>query len=234
VPNNRQLLLASIGAMALLAQRWRMPKPLGRSSIVQRVPDLLLSAVFALHLFISPLALPWTTCMIAFTAPVHRGIVGGGDEVAGRDVVFVTAPDIFTAKFVQLERRIDRKPLARRWRALSFGPQPVIVRREDARTLVLDYPNGVVDTAFMELFRDSRLRMQPGERVSLQGLVIQVLATTADGRLQRVRFRFSDPLDAPSFRFYAWQDAGFVPFRLPAIGEATQLAAAPPQLGLKR
>ncbi|HEY2734924.1 MAG TPA: hypothetical protein VGI70_13105, partial [Polyangiales bacterium] len=101
-------------------------------------------------------------------------------------------------------------------------------------TLLLDYPTGVVDTEFMELFRDRRLRMQAGERVSLQGVTIEVLSTTTDGRLARVRFRFSDPLDAPRFRFYAWRDAGFVPFALPAVGEATLLAAATPKLGLKR
>jgi hypothetical protein len=238
IPNNRQLLLASIGAMALLAQRWLVAVSSGPDTTPlpnwQRWPARAFGAVFGLHLLLSPLALPFTSCIIALTAPVHRGIVGGGDEVAGHDVVFVTAPDVFTTKFVQLERRIDRKPLARRWRALSFGPQPVIVRRTDERTLVLDYPEGVTDTAFMELFRDRRLRMQPGEQVHLEGLAIEVLQTTADGRLKQVRFRFSDPLDAPSFRFYAWHDAGFVPFSVPAVGTQTLLAAAPPQLGLKR
>jgi hypothetical protein len=148
--------------------------------------------------------------------------------------VFVTAPDIFTAKFVQLERRIDRKPLARRWRALSFGPQPVEVWRDDAHTLSLEYPSGLSDTPFAEMFRDSRLRMQPGERVELEGLTIEVLETEPDGRLKRARFRFSDALDAPNFRFYAWQPQGFVPFEPPPIGQSTQLAAAPPQLGLRR
>jgi hypothetical protein len=65
-------------------------------------------------------------------------------------------------------------------------------------------------------------------------LEIEVLQTTAGGRLRRVQFRFADPLDAPSFRFYAWHDAGFEPFQLPSVGAETQLAAAPPQLGLKR
>jgi hypothetical protein len=238
IPNNRQLLLASVGAMGLLAQRWffrasSQPDPKimpARRGLAEQA----FGVVFGTHLFLSPLALPFTTCIIALTAPVHRGIVGGSDAVAGHDVVFVTAPDVFTTKFVQLERRIDRKPLARRWRALSFGPQRVIVHRTDARTLTLEYPEGVTDTAFMELFRDRRVRMQPGERVQLEGLDIEVLQTTAGGRLRRVQFRFADPLDAPSFRFYAWRDAGFEPFHVPGVGEQTQLAAAPPQLGLKR
>ena len=239
VPNNRQLLMASIGAMAILAQRWNLDVSVFSGPDRPRSPAFVWPArvaamVLGVHLVISPLLLPFTTCLIGLTAPVHRGIVGGGDDIRGRDVVFVTAPDIFTAKFVQLERRLERRPLARRWRALSFGPQPVVVLREDADTLVLDYPQGVADTPFAEMFRDSRVRMQPGERVELQGLSIEVLATTPDGRMQRVRFRFSDPLDAPNFRFYAWEERGFVPFELPPVGGSTPLSAAPPKLGLKR
>jgi hypothetical protein len=236
LPNNRQLLLASVGAMGLLAQLWEHYAP----QLGQRRPWAMtwrsgLSALLVgSHLFVSPLMLPLTTCLIALTAPIHRGIVGGSDAIAGRDVIFVTAPDIYAVKFVQLERRIAEKPLARRFRALSFGPQPVVLLRETARSLVLEYPHGLVDTAFMEMFRDSRIRMRTGEHVRLQGLDIEVLATTADGRLQRVRFGFDTPLDSPMLCFYAWANGvGFVPLQLPAIGARVELAAAPVELGLR-
>jgi hypothetical protein len=239
LPNNRQLLLASIGAFGLLAQRWQLQVTEFSGANAPRAasvvwPTRLATWVLGLHLTLSPLLLPLTTCMIALTAPVHRGIVGGGDEIAGRDVVFVTAPDIFTTKFVQLERILEHRPLARRWRALSFGPQAVDVRREDARTLVLSYPDGVADTPFMEMFRDRRQRMGTGEQVQLEGLRITVVGTTDDGRLKQVRFEFDSPLDAPSFKLYTWEERGFVPFALPEIGQAVQLPAAHPQLGLKR
>ena len=237
LPNNRQLLLASVGAMGLLAQLWQHYAP----HIAQRRLTAALSwrgALTALlvgsHLFISPLMLPFTTSLIALTAPVHRGVIGGGDEMVGRDAVFVTAPDIYAVKFVQLERRIAQKPLARRYRALSFGPQRVVLERDSERSLRLDYPQGLADTAFMEMFRDSRVRMQPGEHVRLQGLDIEVLGTMPDGRLQSVRFGFDTELDSPQFRFYVWsEDGGFVPLRLPAIGARVELAAAPVKLGLR-
>jgi hypothetical protein len=201
LPNNRQLLLASVGAMGLLAQLWQHYAPqLGQRAPWATTWRASLSALLTgSHLFVSPLMLPLTTCMIALTAPIHRGIVGGSDPIAGHDAIFVTAPDIYAVKFVQLERRIAQKPLARRFRALSFGPQPVVVLRETERSLVLEYPRGLVDTAFMDMFRDSRVRMRPGEHVRLQGLDIAVLDTTPDGRLQRVRFDFDAGLEAPLF-----------------------------------
>jgi hypothetical protein len=235
-PHNRQLLFASLGAMALLAQLWHLYAIELRDSALaarRRAQRVLAGIPFMMHLVVSPVLVPITTCSVALLAPLQRGLADGGRDIAGRDVVFMSAPEYFAVRIEQLARRVERRPLPRRWRALSFGPQPVTVLRSDERTLELEYHGGILGTPFMELYRDRRIPMAPGQRVQLEGLDIEVLAVTQDGRASRARFRFDTPLDAPSFRFYAWGERGFERVTPPAIGMRRVLPGAHFELGLR-
>ncbi|HKU38165.1 MAG TPA: hypothetical protein VJR89_08460 [Polyangiales bacterium] len=234
-PHNRQLLFTSFGAMALIAQLFQ----LHILELGNRAHTLLLKLsrefggglMFA-HLVISPLAMPVSTLGVLLANALHHAPESIGDEVAGRDVVFVTAPDYFAVKLVQLDRRIAQKPLPRRIRALAFGYETVTVHRTDARTLELDYEGGILSFGFLELYRDRHIPMRVGERIELQGLSIEVLATTPDGRVEKARFAFDTDLDAPSFLFYNWRDGGFVPFKPPPVGEHIVMPRASLALGL--
>jgi hypothetical protein len=235
IPSNRQLLFASIGGMALLAQTWhlyavklRSVNTSGALAWSER-----LGAIFLfVHLVISPMILPVTTCSPAFFGQLQQAPNSVGDEIGGRDAVFVTAPEYFAVTLVQLQRRVDRRPLPRRWRALSFGAQPVTVSRKDDRTLDLTYHGGILQSILLELYRDRRIPMAVGDRVVLKGLIIEVVAVTKDRRAERARFSFDTPLDAPSFRFYAWLGGRFQPFTPPAIGRSVILPAAKVRYGL--
>lgn len=234
-PHNRQLLFASIGAMGLIAQLWEMYALELRGITLSRALRLsggVAAVVFGVHLIGSPIGTPFAACGIALAAPLQRGISTVGDEVKDRDAIFLTAPDYFSVKLVQLSRRVEQRPLPRRIRTLSYGPQKIRVQRTDDRTLVVDYDGGILQNEFMELYRDRRLPMAVGDHVELQGLAIAVLETTPDGRPTRARFTFDTPLGDPAFVFYYWKDEGFVPFTPPAIGEARELPAAAMKLGL--
>jgi hypothetical protein len=235
-PHNRQLLLTSFGAMALLAQLWdlHLVELRGqRLGVGIRVSRELCRALFFVHVILSPLALPITTCTVVMTTPLSRAPQTVSDEIAGRDAVFVTAPDYFAVKLVQLQRRIDHKPLARRWRALGFGPQHIRARRIDAKTLELEYREGILNTPFIELYRDRRIPMQRGEQIQLEGLLIEVLELTSDGRAQRVRFHFDTPLESQTLCFYYWARGGFERFVPPAIGGSQELPVATLDFGLR-
>ncbi|MFI5307000.1 MAG: hypothetical protein ACHQ53_06600 [Polyangiales bacterium] len=228
-PHNRSLIFASIGALALLAQLWQLyaVELYGAAlSVGQLFSSKLGGVVLGGHLLLSPLLLPFASCGVVLLSPIQHAGDDVGDEVAGRDVVFVTAPDYLAVKVVQIVKRVEHKPLPRRWRALSFGPQRVGVMRTDDRTLELDYEGGILGSPFMELYRDRRLPMQVGERVELVGLSIEVLALTPDGRAQRARFRFDRPLEADSFRHYYYDGSRFVPWTPPAIGAHALLPGA--------
>jgi hypothetical protein len=243
-PHNRQLLFASFGAFGLLARLWQPRGQLREQlhaielagppqgsrdealSPMLRFGSMSAALLIGMHLFVSPLLKPLMTWSPAASAPLERAAAAVGDELAGRDAVFISAPDYFAVKLVQLMRRIDGRPLARRWRALSFGAEPLTIQRSDERTLIVDYAGGILGSPFLELYRDRRLPMSRGERIALEGLEIEILETTADGRAARVRFQFDAPLDAPSFRFYYWVDGGFAAFTPPALGERVLVPGA--------
>jgi len=240
-PHNRQLLFTSLGAMALIAQLWQLhalrakaapeiAAPSARPSRLFRFSREISGGLLFMHLIVSPLALPFTTCSVVFARALQRAPESVGDELAGRDAVFVTAPDYFAVRLVQLERRIEHKPLPRRIRALAFGEEAVTVHRIDRTTLELSYAGGILTTPFMELYRDRNIPMHPGQRVDLEGLAIEVVEVTQDGRASRARFRFDQPLESPQLVFYYWTSEGFARLALPEVGRARSLP--PAQLGL--
>jgi hypothetical protein len=227
--HNRQLLMTSFGAMGLIAQIWNLYAITLRDlalTTLGKLSKTVGALVFATHLVLSPLAMLFTVCGIALSAPLHRSISDVGPEIEGRDAVFVTAPDYFSVKLIQLSRRIERQPLPRRWRALSFGPEPVVVHRIDAQTLRLDYVGGILGTPFLELYRDRKLSMAPGDHVLLEGLTIEVRDVTADGRATSATFAFDTPLESPSFLFYYWENGHFKVFSPPPVGSSRTLPGA--------
>ena len=227
-PHSRQLMFTSIGAMALLAEFWQLYAVELRDkkhTLVAKLVALPGVSAFVLHLVGAPLVLPFATCSVALARRFHQAVARVGDEIAGRDLVFVNAPDYLATRLVQLMRRVDHRPLPRRWRALSFGAQPVTIHRPGERTLLVDYAGGILGTPLSELYRDRRLRMSPGDHVELEGLDIHVRSVTADGRVQSAEFVFDRSLDDPRFCFYFWGEEGFAPFTLPKIGDTAALAA---------
>lgn len=228
-PHNRQLLFTSFGAMGLLAQLWNFHvvelRGQARTKLL-RVSREVGGLVFFAHSVVSPLVMPITTNGIAVTGPLLQAPASVGDDVAGKDAVFVTAPDYFAVKLVQLFRRLEQKPLPRHFRALSFGPEHVTVTRTSERTLELQYAEGILSTAFMELYRDRHIPMRQGERVVLEGLTIEVLALTDDLRARQVRFTFDAGLEQARYRFYYWNEGRFERYTPPALGSSHHLPPA--------
>jgi hypothetical protein len=234
-PHSRQLMFTSIGAMALLAQLLHLHAVELRGQAIPkwiRVTAIPGAIVITGHLFISPLVLPFHAGTPALAGVYHRAIAMVGDDVANRDAIFVNAPDYLAVRIAQLMRRVNVQPLPRRWRGLAAGPQPLLVRRSDDRTLIVSYEGGLLNTPLSQLYRDSRLRMPPGHRVALAGMTVEVRALTEAGLVQSAAFHFDRSLDDDQFRFYYWGDDGFAPFRVPGVGQSTKLAGPVVKLGL--
>ena len=234
-PHNRQLIFVSLGAMGLLAQLFHYyaavaPTPHGIGARLSRGFGMLL---IGFHLVVSPFWLPLTTASVALTAPMHRGAASVGDDAAGRELVFVTAPEFFSVRIVQLMKRLDGKPLPRLFRAISCEPEPIRVMRTGLRTLEVHYERGLLSKPMTDdLHRDARLAMPPGTQVKLTGFDVEVLHTTPDGRPDDVRFTFDVPLEDPDLVFYRWDEDKFVRFTPPAIGQQVALPGASAPLGL--
>lgn len=234
-PHNRQLLFTSFGAMALIALLFNLHMiQLGNRAAtwILKVSREFGGGLLFTHLVISPLALPVATVGVLLANALHHAPASIGDDVAGRDLVFVTAPDYFAVKLVQLDRRIGQKPLPRRIRALAFGYETVTVHRTDGNTLELDYAGGILSLPFLELYRDRHIPMHVGETLQLLGLSIEVLETMPDGRCSKARFVFDTPLDATSFKFMYWRDGGFQPWTPPPVGGTEVMPVASLAIGL--
>jgi hypothetical protein len=227
-PHNRQLMFTSFGAMALLAQLWELQGEALKGA-ARKAGGRLLHAAGSLslgfHAFVSPFVFPLAACSVVLARPYHIAIDRVGDEIQGKDLVFISAPDYLAVRLVQLMRRVDHRPLPRRIRALSFGGQPGVLHRTGERTLSFEYTGGIMQTTLSELYRDRKIPFTLGEQVRLRGMTVTVTGLTEDGRVNRATFEFDASLDSPTFVFYDWGKNGFEPFHLPRVGETVQIAA---------
>jgi hypothetical protein len=167
---------------------------------------------------------------VALTAPIHNAAASIGDEVAGRDLIFVTAPDHYTVRLVQFMKRLNGSPLPARIRTIAGvpaeKPAPVTVKRTAERALEVHFHGGLLSPPSSDLHRDRSLAMPAGSRVSLSGFEVEVLQSTKEGWPEHVRFTFDKPLEDPKMAFYRWDALKFVPFTPPALGESVVLPGA--------
>lgn len=234
-PHNRLLIFTSFGALALFAQLFALyATELTRAlSGLMRWGKRFGVWLIVYRLLMSPLGLPFATVHIALTAPLQNAAAAVGDEVAGRDVVFVTAPGYNVVRLVQLMKRIDQEPLPARVRTISNEPKPITLVRADARTLEVTYTDGLLSPPSDDLHRDRRIPLPAGTRVSLSGFDVEVLEATPTGLAKRVRYTFDKPLEDPTFLFLQWDGRRFAPFQPPAVGGRVEVPAAFGPVGLE-
>ena len=233
-PNNRMLFVTSIGAAGLLACWWNAYAGAITSAArrsLERFSALFARVMIGFHLLVSPLLMPANAVVMVFYSALERSFDDVGDEAVGREAVFLSSPDYFAVRLMKMTKAVEHKPSPARFRALSYGPEQVTVERTADRTIILTYAGGAmhepaVTKQALDLYRSSKRPMRVGQKVQLEGLVIEVLELTADGRPLRVRFDFEAPLDADRYRFYHWVDNQFRPLELPAVGETKTLPRA--------
>jgi hypothetical protein len=226
--HNRQLMLASLGAMGLLAQAWQFyaTAVIDRAETWLRWARNFAALLLGFRLTVSPALLPLTTVEIALSTPMHTAAAKFGNEAAGRDAIFVTAPYEFVIRMVQLFKRIDGEPLPKHIRYIACGSQKTIITRTGPRTLEVGFEGGLLSKFELGLHRDPRLVMPPGTKVELEGFLVEVLATTEDAGPTLARFTFDKPLEDPGLAFYRWDERHFVPWTPPPIGARVVLPGA--------
>jgi hypothetical protein len=234
-PSNRLLFFAGLGSMALLARLLSTIFPDGSPAAAGRASGRGLARGFALlmvltHLVIAPLGMPVNAYLTKVMGePIVRAAatLPADQALTGQDLIFVNAPDfLLYVSYMPSLMLLENRPLPLHIRALSAGPAPTELRREDARTLVLRAEGGMLTGPLGRLFRGPTLPMRAGDRVDLTGVTVETIRVTGDGRPLEVRFRFSVPLEDASLRWVRWEKDGFVPMELPPIGKTVTLAPA--------
>jgi hypothetical protein len=233
-PNNRMLFVTSIGAAGLLASWWNAYGAQAVSAAqhaLGKFSERFGRVMLACHLLIAPLLVPPNAVGMVLFSAIETSYRDVGTDAAGSDAVFVTAPDYFAVRLLKMMKAVDRQPGPARYRGLSYGPEQITATRPSANTLVLDYAGGAmhepaVTKQALDLYRSINKPMHAGDKVALEGLAIEILQVTEDGRPLRVRFDFAESLEAPRYRFYHWADNHFRALTLPAVGETKVLPRA--------
>lgn len=221
--NNRQLIFVSLGAMGLLAQAWHYYA----HNALQKARRACAALFVAFRLVVSPLLLPLTSVSIALVSPMNSAAAAFAREpVAGRDVVFVSAPYSYVVRIVQIGLRLAGGPLPRHIRFMSAGSKPTSVERTGPASLELTFPDGLFSNRELRPDRSRRLAMPPGTTVQLEGYRVEVLEAAPNAGPTRARFTFEKPLDDPSLAFYRWDERRFVPFVPPASGQRVVVPGA--------
>lgn len=229
-PNNRMLFIASIGAAGLIASWWNAygePIKNALGSYSRRFGKVMLIG----HLCVAPFLVPPNAVGMMFYRSIQRSFDDVGEEAVGRDAIFVTSPDYFAVRLLKMTKAVEHKPSPARVRGLAYGPEQITLERPSEKTLILSYAGGAmhepaVTKQALDLYRTINRPMQKGQKVALEGLNIELLEVTEDGRPLRARFDFAESLDADRYRFYNWADNHFHLLKVPAVGATKVLPRA--------
>jgi len=250
-PMDRLLMFAGLGAMGLLAQ-WIGGLKEGESWVPhtvnwKRPAGVLGFLLLAIHLVIAPLML-----LVLVNTPRLMGHEAGllwdtfpaDPQLRSQTVVVVNPVSLAEVLMRAQLRHYEGQPYPARTLMLAPSLCSASLKRTDSRTLVVRPRGGflpppgrspggrqrspavsIVHVVRMleQLIRDRRNPLKLGQTIDLSAVTIEITALTADGRPAEATFRFRVPLEDPSLRWLQATSEGYVPFRLPAIGETVEV-----------
>jgi len=258
-PHDRLLFLAGFGGAGLLAQflsglweraAWR-PR-----SMAWGVPARAAGAVLAVfHLVLAPLGLLRASADLkAFGDLLERlaDSLPSDPRIRDQHAIVVHTPSAFLSLYGVPMRLLAGRPVPARTLVLGSSIHGVTIERPARDVLVIRPEGGFLlppgralprregaqpafDAAYLlslfeGLYRESP-SMRLGERVFLSGLRVEVTALTADGRPAEARFAFDRDLEDPTLRWLRWDAGAYVPFAVPALGQAVSLPSITISLG---
>ncbi len=229
-PMDRLLLFVGFGAMGTIAQVigaaaeppvWMEPGPRWR----RRARTLGISWVI-IHGGLAPLLLPLRTMTPELLAPSFERLSEAlPDDIEGKELVVVSAPDFWSAGLTPVVRRSQGRPSPERVRVLSAGLEGLIVERVAVDAVALRRAEGVFSDPMARLFQGERRGGRAGESVSLSGVVIEVEAVNEASRPSSVVYRFEGALEGEGRVWVIWRGGGYARFELPGVGERVEVPA---------
>jgi hypothetical protein len=228
-PMDRLLVFAGVGAFGLMAMLlessgawpWEPSAQAGWRRGVAQVLLVLHGPVAASLMVLGASVLP----LLGALAQTGASQAPRGPEVSGQTFVFVNGND-FPVVYTHIIRTARGEPAPRRVALLS----PVsasLVRREDARTLVISPEGGFLPDPWDRLLASPTRRFSAGETIERPDFVAEVRSATVDGRPLEVAFRFRRPLEDPQLRWLYWVEGRIREFPLPCEGRSVAVTASP-------
>lgn len=234
-PMDRQLLFVGLGAFGLLAEQasyiGRLQDPLPVSP--PRFSWVSTRVLLALHVNAVLIITPVRVALVPGTFNIFRNIVAeapSDEAVQGQTFFFVNGIDLLAA-YIPGARRAEGGPVPRRVALLSSMLSDSSVTRVDERSLEIRPDEGFLSHPSDRFTRTVSQPFHVGERLTMTDFEVEILETETDGRPARARFRFSQALEDPSFRWLYWKDHVLTAFPLPAVGETLRVDRSLPGLG---
>lgn len=219
-PHDRLLLAPTVGAMALLSHL--MLEARGPSRWRRR----LVAGFAVLHLAVSPVLLAYRSANVSHLSRLlerANATLPGGLEPSSQTWILINPPLVPFAAYLPLYREAAHQPRPRRWLWLSTGVSELRIERLDENTLSVRPELGYWTDPTQLLLRSTSKPLRRGEKVTLDDATFEVTALTADGRPAEVVVRFARELRDRHLVFLRWQEHGYAPFAIPAVGEAVVL-----------
>ena len=229
--SDRLLIIASVGGMGLLGMLIASYFP---ASSVTRPKGRLYSTAAAglvvmtlfLNLVVAPISTPvWLSVVSKFMRIPQNGAqsIPNSEDMPSKTVVIVAAHDMFASFLVPVWRSALDLSVPKQTLVLTNTVDPLRVTRKDATSLELTIEAGHFNTWTHGLVRRADTPMPPGHKVTYPGMTLDVITATDDGNPVTVIATFDRPLDDPDYIWLTWGSGGYVPFSLPAVGEAKTL-----------
>lgn len=230
-PMNRLLLVASVGAFAVLATLADEVGLLGGPARESRTwVRRSVKVLLVLHI---PLAAVLLVMSIQFLT-IFNTIFTAGERGAPRDpglatqnLVFVNGHEFPSVYTYVIRLTDDTAPAPRRIAILGPMSTDITVYRDSETSLVVEAEDGWLRSPIDQLMRRADARFDIGQRVPTLLFDAEIRRVSADGRPTVVAFEFRQPLDSPSFRWVAWRDGRLEEVSPPAAGGEMQLASVP-------
>jgi len=249
--HDRLLVFAGIGGSGLLAM-WLGGMGQSAAWLPAAAWWRRLAAVFrvvfvGVHLVLAPLGLVASMLVMAAVGPEMARMVESLPAEAAfaqQTAIHVNSLSTLTDALCASGRRYRGLPVPAHALRLNASCSPATLTRVDERTLVVRpaagylLPRGAPHVPgrpapttslahllrYMDILtRDAATGPKLGERIELPTASIEITALTADGRPAEATFRFRQPLEHPSLRWFALRELRYVPFAPPAIGKSVRV-----------
>jgi hypothetical protein len=227
-PHDRLLTGLGLGGMALVAEILASAAE-GSHPYKGRWVSFAAGALVFVHLILAPLLSPFRArAMNDVNRMLRRAnqSVPSDPSVTTKSVILVNPPlDPFAGYFL-MYRAVAGEPRPKHLRWLATGVTDLRVERVDEQTLRIRPGAGFLSSTSQMMLRSLAHPMRLGERIALSDAFIDVTDVAPDGRPLEILVRFAVKLEDPSLQWLKWGEHGYVPFRLPEVGETVVLPAA--------
>lgn len=232
IPQGRELMNPGIGAMALVALFLGTFRSRGGPEIGWQGHDRLASVLATLwvflHLWLSAVTLPIQSATVTrYSERFERGLndkLPADPDVTQATLFIVRSPADLLSAVMPFQRAADGTPVPRHTRLLYAGMSSIEIERPEERTLVFRCGDSFLKRPWTQVFRDpAEHPFRVGDTVRLTDFEAEVTQITPDGQPREVRFRFAEPLEAPSYRWVIFEKREYVPFTPPPIGQTVRI-----------